>query len=95
MRPAKRGPRGTLVLTGTTGGGKLAVTGRAAKALRVFKATRTLAPGAFRITLKPSRRAARVIRLRKKLKVKLAITFSPATGTPATASRTVTLKQRR
>src|ERR671917_293710 len=67
--------------------GRLAVVARA-KRLRAIVATRTLASGAFRITLKPTRRAARVLRRKKRLKVKLTLSFAPTGAAAATGTRT-------
>jgi hypothetical protein len=92
---AKATRRGRLVLSGTTPGGKLAVLATAKKKLRAFVKTTTLASRAFRITLKPSRKAARLLRRKKRLKVKLTLSFAPTGAAAATGSRTLTLKLRR
>jgi hypothetical protein len=102
---AKPNAGGGLTLSGTTTGGKLTVSatttvggGRravAASTLRVFGLTRTFAPGAFRVTLKPSAKVSKLVRRSKRLKVRLSITFTPIGGGAATATRSVTLRYRK
>jgi hypothetical protein len=48
--------------------------------------------GPVRLTLKPKKKAKKVLRAKGKLKAKLALTFTPSGGAPKTTTRAVTFK---
>jgi hypothetical protein len=66
---------------------------KAAKALIVWrgrgKATKA---GPLKLTLKPSRAARAILKSKRKLKVRLTVTYKPTGGTAKTASKSFTLK---
>jgi len=102
---AKATSNGNVTLSGTTTGGAATFTGTAtvagsravaAATLRVFRVRRTLRPGAYKVTLKPTRKAKRVLRRKKRLRIRLTVAFKPTgSSTTATARRTLTLRVRK
>ena len=102
---AKTTNTGNVTLTGTTTGGDAtftATTGTAgsravaAATLRVFRVKRKLAPGFFRVTLKPTAKAKRILRRKKRLRIRLTVAFKPTgSSTTAIARRTLTLRVRK
>ena len=81
---------GTLVLDAT---GNVSAKLLAAKRFKVGKLRRTVSKaGTYKLTLKPSKAAKRVLRRRGKLKVSVKVSFTPRGGTARKSTRTVTLK---
>ncbi len=78
------------------GAGKLELVGTAKSGKRKIKVGRVVLTankaGTFKLRLKPSAAAKRLLRKKGKLKVKVKLTFSPTGGTPKSSTRTVTLK---
>jgi hypothetical protein len=85
--------RGWIVLTlSLPAPGTVKVLGTA-KSLTAVKASgRATRAGLYRITLKPRRKAARILRRKHRLKVPLALTYTPTGGAPRTTHKTVVFR---
>jgi ABC-type phosphate transport system substrate-binding protein len=78
------------------GAGKLELVGSAKSGKKKIKVGRVVLTanksGTFKLTLKPSKAAKRLLRSKGKLKVTLKLTFTPKGGTAKSSTKTVTLK---
>lgn len=78
------------------GAGKLELVGSAKSGKKTIKVGRVVLTankaGTFKLTLKPSKAAKKVLRKKGKLKVSVKLTFSPNGGTAKSSTRTITLK---
>jgi ABC-type phosphate transport system substrate-binding protein len=78
------------------GGGKLELVGNAKSGKKKIKVGRVVLTankaGTFKLTLKPSKAAKKVLRNKGKLKVSIKLTFTPKGGTAKSSTKTVTLK---
>jgi ABC-type phosphate transport system substrate-binding protein len=81
------------------GAGRLELLGSAKSGRKTIKVGRVVLTatkaGTFKLTLKPSTAAKRLLRKKGRLKVTLKLTFTPNGGTAKSSSRTVTLKLRK
>lgn len=78
------------------GAGKLELVGSAKSGKKKIKVGRVVLTanksGTFKLTLKPSKAAKKLLRSKGKLKVTLKLTFTPKGGTAKSSTKTVTLK---